>query len=102
MTGEQIRQLDSAGFEIANHTWNHPDLRKLSEQEIEQEITRLNTFLAENGIATPVSFAYPGGPFAENAVDLLKRHHFLCARSLRNSAFHPAKDDFRNLLAYRQ
>lgn len=24
MTGEQIRQLDSAGSEIANHTWNHP------------------------------------------------------------------------------
>ena len=41
MTGEQIRQLDSAGFEIANHTWNHPDLRKLSEQEIEQEISDL-------------------------------------------------------------
>ncbi len=100
MTGEQIRQLDSAGFEIANHTWNHPDLRKLSEQEIEQEITRLNNFLAENGIAAPVSFAYPGGPFAENAVGILKQHHFLCARSVRNSAFHPAEDDCMNLPAY--
>ena len=100
MTGEQIRQLESAGFEIANHTWNHPNLRKLSEQEIEQEITGLNNFLAENGIAAPVSFAYPGGPFAENAVAILKRHHFLCARSVRNSAFHPAEDDCMNLPAY--
>ena len=100
MTGEQIRQLDSAGFEIANHTWNHPDLRQLSGPEIEREITSLNNFLAEYGIAAPVSFAYPGGPFAENAVDILKRHHFLCARSLRDSAFHPAEDDCMNLSAY--
>ncbi|MBO4492083.1 MAG: polysaccharide deacetylase family protein, partial [Lentisphaeria bacterium] len=45
MTGGQIRELDSAGFEIANHTWNHPNLRQLSEPQIEQELSRLNDFL---------------------------------------------------------
>ena len=97
MTGEQIRELDSAGFEIANHTWNHPDLRQLSEPEIEREITRLNRFLAESGVAAPVSFAYPGGPFAENAVGVLKRNHFICARTVRKSVYRPAEDDPMNL-----
>ena len=100
MTGEQIRELDSAGFEIANHTWNHYDLRKLSEPEIEKEIKRMNDFLAENGIKAPVSFAYPGGPFAENAVGVLKRNGFICARSVRAEAFHPASDDPMNLPSF--
>ena len=100
MTGEQLHELDSAGFEIGNHTWSHPDLRQCSESEIEREITRLNAFLAENGIAAPVSFAYPGGPFAENAVGVLQRNRFLCARSVRDSAFRPADDDPMNLPAY--
>ena len=100
MTGGQIRELDSAGFEIANHTWNHSNLRQLSEPQIEQELSRLNAFLAENGIPAPVSFAYPGGPFAENAVPVLKRNHFLCARSVRNAPFRPAEDDPMNLPAY--
>jgi len=99
MTGRQIKTLDEMGFEIANHTWNHPDLRTLSEPEIETEIDRLNGFLAENGIAKPVSFAYPGGPFAENAVGVLKRKGFLCARSVRNAPFDPEADDPMNLPA---
>ena len=100
MTGSQIRELDAAGFEIANHTWNHVDLRSISEPEIESEITRLNAFLAENDIPAPVSFAYPGGPFAQNAAGVLKRHHFVCARSVRSAAFHPAEDDPMNLPAF--
>ena len=82
MTGEQLHELDSAGFEIGNHTWSHPDLRQCSESEIEREITRLNAFLAEN------------------AVGVLQRNRFLCARSVRDSAFRPADDDPMNLPAY--
>ena len=100
MTPDQLRQLDRDGFEIANHTWNHILLTECPEDVIEQEIILMNQYLAENGLPAPVSFAYPGGPFAKNAVEVLKRHNFLCARSVRNEAWHPAKDDCMNLPAF--
>ena len=100
MTPDQLRQLDRDGFEIANHTWNHILLTDCAENVIEQEIILMNQYFTENGIPAPVSFAYPGGPFAKNAVEVLKRHNFLCARSVRNEAYHPAKDDCMNLPAF--
>ena len=78
LSAEQIRELDRMGFEIGNHTWNHPDLRTCDAATIARELDDLNAFLAEAGVAKPVSFAYPGGPFAANAVS--------SARARRNSA----------------
>ena len=75
------------GFEIGNHTWNHPDLRNATEAEISEEIGKLNDFLAENGIPQPVSFAYPGGPFAENAVPVLKKYGLIAARTTEQVAW---------------
>ena len=51
------------------------EIKKLA-AEIEKEIVSLNDFLAENGVQKPVSFAYPGGPYAENAVPVLKKYGF--------------------------
>ena len=37
---ELVKKLDAAGFEIANHTWDHKTLTKLSDSEIESELQR--------------------------------------------------------------
>ena len=51
LAAEQIRALDQMGFEIGNHTWNHPDLRKCDAAVIARELDDLNAFLAEAGVA---------------------------------------------------
>jgi peptidoglycan-N-acetylglucosamine deacetylase len=35
-----LKELDEAGFEIANHTWDHKNLTKLSDAQVESELTR--------------------------------------------------------------
>ena len=35
-----LKKLDAAGFEIANHTWDHKSLTKLSDAQIESELLK--------------------------------------------------------------
>ena len=91
--GSELKQLSDMGFEIGNHTWNHPDLKKLSDDEISKEIESLNDFLKQNGIPEPVSFAYPGGPYAENAVPVLKKYGLITARTTENGPWNLKKQD---------
>ncbi len=93
MTAKQIAELSRMGFEIGNHTWSHPDLRKLDEDQIAGEIQKLNDFLANAGIPKPLSFAYPGGPYVENAAGILKRMGFHAARTTEQRTFNRSKED---------
>jgi len=93
LSGREVKELSDMGFEIGNHSWSHPDLRRCAPAEIEREIVKLNAFLAENGVPEPVSFAYPGGPFAENAVPLLKKHGFRAARTTEAMPWEAKKHD---------
>lgn len=93
LSGREVKALSDQGFEIGNHTWSHPDLRRCSPGEIGREIVMLNDFLAENGVPSPVSFAYPGGPFAEGAVPLLKKHGLRAARTTECLPWEAKKHD---------
>ena len=99
LTGTEIKQLSEMGFEIGNHTWNHPDLRTLSPEEVEKEIVSLNDFFEENAIPKPVSFAYPGGPFSENAVPILKKYGFLAARTTGLAPWNRKSQDMMQIQA---
>ena len=100
LTGPELKQLSDMGFEIGNHTWNHPDLRQLSDDEISKEIESLNDFLKEYGIPQPVSFAYPGGPFAENAVPVLKKYGLIAARTTEQISWNLKKHDLMRIPCY--
>ena len=69
------------GFEIGNHTMNHPSLPELSEEDCRNEIVVLNDLFQKNGVPTPVSFAYPGGPYAVNAAAFLPEYGIRFART---------------------
>ena len=81
LTGRQVREIYDAGFEIGNHTLNHVDLRRTSEEDGRREVVALNEFLAEQGIPAPESFAYPGGPYAAGAARYLGEYGLRCART---------------------
>jgi acetyl esterase/lipase len=81
MTKEELKELDKQGFDIGNHTWNHPDMRNLTDTENASQIDQLEAYLHDAGIKKSVSFAFPGGPFAENAAGVLKEKGFQTART---------------------
>lgn len=91
----EIAEISRAGFEIGNHTLNHPDLRSKSDDECRSELQKLNEFFAENGIPRPVSFAYPGGPYAANAVPLLAEANLHYARTTEHALWDKSTDPMR-------
>lgn len=85
------------GFEIGNHTFSHLNMQELSTEEAEKEIGKINDLFASLNIPPPVSFAYPGGLYAENLRPVLKkyglklartgaRHRHICAETLWNNS----------------
>ena len=42
-----VRRLADAGHEVGNHTFSHPDLQTLGDEEIRDEMTRAGAILAE-------------------------------------------------------
>ncbi len=93
LTAAEVRALHDMGFEIGNHTWNHPNMQALSDDECGAEIDQLNEFFAAAGVARPLSFAYPGGPYAANAAPVIAGRGFLGARTTEKRAWVPASDE---------
>jgi peptidoglycan/xylan/chitin deacetylase (PgdA/CDA1 family) len=46
LCGEVLKKTAAAGHRIANHTYNHPDLRKLSAAKVKDEIKRTEAIIA--------------------------------------------------------
>ena len=93
LNGEEIREIYDRGFEIGNHTWDHHSMRILSDDERRWEIEEVEKFLSSCGIDKPVNFAYPGGPFAPEAVPVLKEKGFYGARTTEKRTWIYGVDD---------
>lgn len=81
MTWQQIKELYDDGFEIGNHSFVHPDLTKLSEEQLNKELENLENICMENGIPKPVTLAYPGYHTSDTVVKVLQQRGYLFARA---------------------
>ena len=68
----EIAELSQMGFEIGNHTRSHCDCGSATDQEFLSELTYIEDQCGKHSIPLPRTFAYPGGPVAENVIGLLK------------------------------
>ncbi|WP_230983996.1 polysaccharide deacetylase family protein [Microbispora oryzae] len=53
--------LRDHGFEVANHTYTHPDLRRLPPKRAREEIVRQERLLKKLGVTSSTTFALPYG-----------------------------------------
>lgn len=61
LSWDQIRELVQAGFEIASHTFTHPDLTRVDEKRLVDELERSKKMLEDRfGISVPF-IAFPFG-----------------------------------------
>ncbi|MEN3014044.1 MAG: polysaccharide deacetylase family protein [Endomicrobiia bacterium] len=80
--------LSHPGCKIANHTFSHKNLRKLTQIEIEKEIilahrTFLDITKGEDSLRVIPYLRPPGGNFNENLIKILQKHKFkLCLWSV--------------------
>ncbi|MDQ1709785.1 MAG: hypothetical protein QOG49_1170 [Frankiaceae bacterium] len=49
-------RITGSGHELANHTWSHPSLGRLSEDQVRSEITRCRDQIAAHGATAPGFF----------------------------------------------
>jgi peptidoglycan/xylan/chitin deacetylase (PgdA/CDA1 family) len=57
-----VQQIVAGGHEIANHTWDHPDLTTVSNEKIKDEIEKTDTLLSRfTGKSTKPLFRFPYG-----------------------------------------
>ncbi len=70
---DDIRKLQKIGWEIASHTWHHPNLSELPKEYISYEIDQSKKDL-EKWFQTPVHiFIYPKGRYRYSTLDEIKK-----------------------------
>ncbi len=93
MTWEQIKALDTAGFEIGNHTRKHAGVAKQSLEQLTADVEHIEQQCAKHGIPRPVCFCYPGYQTSPVAVTLLRERGYLFARAGGAKAYNLSTDD---------
>ncbi|MFC8684155.1 polysaccharide deacetylase family protein [Brevibacillus porteri] len=74
---EIVKSLVNDQHEIANHTYSHPDIRKLSGNRLLEEVQKTQeTIYSATGVR-PTLFRPPGGYYDEKVVDTAKQAGFL-------------------------
>lgn len=56
-----VRWLVGNGFEVANHTWDHPDLRRLPTKKVRRQVAKLERLLVRLGAGPSRTMALPYG-----------------------------------------
>jgi peptidoglycan/xylan/chitin deacetylase (PgdA/CDA1 family) len=60
LSGEQIRTLQNAGWEIASHTWDHSFLTQIQKSQLPFQIEESKKYLEKWFGKTISVFVYPG------------------------------------------
>src|SRR6195256_5382089 len=85
LTADQVRQLDSLGFEIGCHSMTHPYLSDLSDAELGREIVDAKLHIERILGHAIEHFSCPGGRYDERTLATARRAGF---RTVANSRFH--------------
>ncbi|MFA5328698.1 MAG: polysaccharide deacetylase family protein [Prolixibacteraceae bacterium] len=92
MNWRQIRELDQMGFEIANHTRNHPAVSKLTPEKFLKQLNYIERKCDSMNIARPETFAYPGYSLSLQVINVLQEKGYQFARAGGGRAYDPLTD----------
>ena len=67
---ELVKMIDEQGHIIGNHAYNHPDMSRLSEEAIREQITQTNEILQAITDQKPRWFAPPSGSYNDRVVQV--------------------------------
>jgi peptidoglycan/xylan/chitin deacetylase (PgdA/CDA1 family) len=93
MTWAQMGELDRRGFEVANHTWKHSHVDRVSREQLVAEVQYIEEKLASVGAPRPISFAYPAYTTTPAAARTLRELGYVFARTGGSRAYDLAHDD---------
>jgi len=92
MNWRQIRELDRTGFEIANHTRNHPAIGKLTDEKVIEQLNYIEHKCDSMKIVRPTTFAYPGYSLSSSVLKILQEKGYQFARAGGSRVYDPVSD----------
>jgi probable sporulation protein (polysaccharide deacetylase family) len=63
-----VKTIKEAGHEIGNHSYSHPDMARITTDQIRKQIGSTNDVIKEITGAAPVWFAPPSGSFRQDVI----------------------------------
>lgn len=72
LSWEQVERLVAGGFTIEGHSTNHPDLCRLPDTAIEDELAQCDEAITRRLGRAPESFAYPYGAHDDRVVERVR------------------------------
>lgn len=78
----QLQILNSAGWDIANHSKTHVNLTAISEAQMHTEIDDCQNYLENNGFNSYKFLAYPYGNYNDSIVNYLTAQGYNAARTI--------------------
>lgn len=95
MSGAQLHELSSTGFELGCHSMTHAYLNDLGPQQLHTEIVEARSKL-EDIIGRKVEhFSCPGGRYTEQAIEVAQEAGYRSFATSRAYANHSSTDRFR-------
>lgn len=76
---EQLRDMQTRGIEIGNHTADHIALDELSRDEIAYEVRDSKIYLEWSGVNTIYSLSYPNGKYNAEIIKILEQENYFTA-----------------------
>ena len=77
---DDVRRLHDLGFEVGNHTAEHPNMAELSKDEIRTNLEVIEQRCEQYGIPNPTTFVYPGWRHSLPVVEVLAEKGYVFAR----------------------
>ncbi|GKX66074.1 polysaccharide deacetylase family protein [Inconstantimicrobium mannanitabidum] len=73
---EKLKRIYEGGHEIGNHSYMHPDFKKISNTRMIEEIQKTNDIVKKVVGVTPKYFRFPSGSYNSNAVVTLRNNKY--------------------------
>src|SRR3989338_1424017 len=95
MSWEDIKRTKESGVEIGSHTYSHPNLKELTEEEIKFEIDKSEEVFQDKLGEIPKTIAYPGGKFTEKIIDAFKKRGYELGFTIDRGLLKKRENPFR-------
>lgn len=70
-SGDLVKRMIAEGHEVGNHSWTHPSLPRVSEQQARGEINKLHNYVKDNFSGYEMRlFRFPMGEFSERTLQI--------------------------------
>ncbi len=72
LSWDQIKEMSDYGWAFGCHTYAHTDLQKMTPQEIQKSMEKVDAAFTRQGLDPPKIHAFPFGSYNQQAIDAMK------------------------------